>query len=95
MSLPVASNLLRVVPVLGLKIDKSILDSISPKNVRAMYASGAMSSMVLPWVVVPTSYAISFPLGILLTILTIANDIFTLYFSPQVGDFHHVRMVRG
>ena len=95
MSLPVASNLLRVVPVLGVKIDKSILNSISPKNVRAMYASGALSSMLLPWVVVPTSYAISFPVGILLTILTIANDVFTLYFSPRVGDFHQVRMVSG
>jgi len=95
MSLPIASNLLRVVPVLGLKIDKSSLNSISPNNVRAMYASGAVSSMLLPWVVVPTGYAISFPVGILLTILTLANDVFTLYFSPQVGDIHHARMVRG
>ena len=93
-SLPVASNLLRIVPVLGLKIDKSSLNSISPNNVRAMYASGSVSSMLLPWVVVPTSYSISLPVGILLTILTAANDVFTLYFSPQVGDFHHVRMVR-
>lgn len=95
MALPVASKLLRAIPVLGLKIDKSSLNSISPNDVRAMHASGAVSSMLLPWIVVPTSYAISFPVGILLTILTIANDIFTLYFSPQVGDFHHVRMVRG
>ena len=95
MSLPIVSALLRTVPVLGLKIDKSSLNSFSPKSVRAMYASGALASMLLPWVVVPTSYAISFPVGIVLTILTIANDIFTLYFSPRVGDFHHVRMVRG
>jgi hypothetical protein len=95
MSLPIASNLLRAVPVLGLKMDKSSLNSISPNNVRAMYASGAVSSMLLPWVVVPTGYAISFPVGILLTILTLANDVFTLYFSPQVGDIHQARMVRG
>ena len=95
MNLPIASNLLRAVPVLGLKIDKSSLSSISPNNVRAMYASGAVSSMLLPWVVVPTGYAISLPVGILLTILTVANDVFTLYFSPQVGDFHQARMVRG
>lgn len=94
MSLPFASNLLRVVPVLGLKIDKSSLNSISPNSVRAMYASGAVSSMLLPWLVVPTGYAISLPVGILLTTLTIANDVFTLYFSPQVGDIHQVRMVR-
>ena len=95
MSLPIASNLLKAVPVLGLKIDKSSLSFTSPDNVRAMYASGAVSSMLLPWVVVPTSYAISFPVGILLTILTVANDVFTLYFSPQVGDIHQLRMVRG
>ena len=95
MRLPIASNLLKAVPVLGLKIDKSSLTPISPNNVRAMYASGAVSSMLLPWVVVPTSYAISLPVGILLTTLTIANDVFTLYFSPQAGDIHQARMVRG
>lgn len=95
MSLPVASNLLNAVPVLGLKIDKASLDSISPNNVRAMYASGAVSSMLLPWLVVPIGYAISLPVGILLTVVTVANDVFTLYFSPQVGDIHQARMVRG
>lgn len=95
MSLPIAPNLLRVVPVLGLKIDKSSLNAISPNNVRAMYASGAVSSMLLPWLIVPTGYAISFLVGILLTLLTVANDVFTLCFSPQVGDLHQVRMVRG
>jgi hypothetical protein len=95
MSLPIASNLLKAVPVLGLKIDKSSLNSISPNDVQAMYASGVVSSMLLPWVVVPTGYAISRPVGILLTVLTIANDVFTLYFSPQVGDLHHARMVRS
>ena len=95
MSLPIASNLLRTVPVLGLKIDRSSLDSSSPNGVRVMFASGAVSSMLLPWLVVPTGFAIGLPAGILLTILTVANDLFTLYFSPQVGDFHQARMVRG
>ena len=94
LNLPIVSSLLTVVPVLGLKIDKSGLNSISQNKVRAMYASGAVSSMLLPWVVVPTGYAISLPAGILLTILTIANDVFTLYFSPRVGDLHHARVVR-
>jgi hypothetical protein len=95
LSLPIASNLLRVVPMLGLKIDKSSLNSISPNKVRAMYASGATSSMLLPWIVIPTGFAIGLPIGILITILTIANVGFTLYFSPQVGDLHHARMVRS
>jgi hypothetical protein len=60
-----------------------------------MYASGALFSMFLPWVVIPTGYMVSLPVGILLTLLTVANDVFTLYFSPQVGDLHHARMVRS
>jgi hypothetical protein len=95
LDLPIASNLLKVVPVLGLKIDKSSLDSISPNRVRAMYASGALFSMFLPWIVIPTGYVVSLPVGILLTLLTVVNDVFTLYFSPQVGDLHHARMVRS
>ena len=95
LDLPIASNLLKFVPVLGLKIDKSSLDSISPNRVRAMYSSGALFSMFLPWVVIPAGFSVGLPVGILLTLLTVANDIFTLYFSPRVGDLHHARMVRG
>ena len=95
MSLPIASNLLNVVPVLGLKIDRSSLKSVSPNRARAMYASGALFSMFLPWVVIPTGFAVALPVGILLTLLTVGNDVFTLYFSPKVGDLHHARMVRS
>jgi len=95
MSLPIASNVLKVVPVLGLKIDRSSLKSVSPNRARAMYASGALFSMILPWVVIPTGFAVGLPVGILLTLLTVANDVFTLYFSLQVGDLHHARMVRS
>jgi hypothetical protein len=94
LNLPIVSNSLRVVPVLGLKIDKSSLNPISQNKVRAMYASGAISSMFLPWVVIPTGYAVGLPVGIFLSVLTIANVVFTLYFSPRVGDLHHARMVR-
>jgi len=93
MSLPIASNLLRTVPVLGLKIDRSSLKSVSPNRARAMYASGALFSMFLPWAVIPTGYMVNLPVGILLTVHTAGNDVFTLYFSPQVGDLHHARMV--
>jgi hypothetical protein len=95
LSLPIASNLLKVVPVLGLKVDRSSLKSVSPNRARAMYASGALFSMFLPWVVIPTGYMVSLPVGILVTLLTVGNDVFTLYFSPQAGDLHHARMVRS
>ena len=95
LGLPRVSNAMKFVPVLGLKIDKPSLNSISLNGVRAMYASGVVSSMLLPWIAVPVGYAVNLPLGILITILTLANDAFTLYFSVQVGDLHHARMVRG
>jgi hypothetical protein len=95
LGLPIVSTVLRMVPVLGLKIDRSTLKSISPNRVRAMYAAGALSSILLPWVVIPTGFAVSLPVGILLTVLTVANDLFTLYFSSRVGDLHHARFVRG
>jgi hypothetical protein len=86
---------MRLVPVLSLKIDKPSLNSISPSKVRAMYASGVAFSMFLPWVVIPTGLAVSLLVGSLLVILTVANDVFTLYFSVQVGDLHHARMARS
>jgi hypothetical protein len=95
LSLPIVSNLLRVVPVLGLKIDRSSLRSVSPNRARAMYGSGALFSMFLPWVVIPAGFEVGLLVGILLALLTVANDVFTLYFSPRVGDLHHARMVRS
>ena len=95
LGIPIVSESMRVVPVLGLKIDKPSLSSIPASRVRAMYASGAVSSMFLPWLTIPAAYAVGLPLGILITMLTLANDVFTLYFSVQVGDLHHARMVRS
>jgi len=86
--LPVVSELSSKIPVLGLKIDKHTLKSVSPNKARIMYASGAISSMLLPLLVLPTAYVISTPVGILFTLLTLANSIFTIYFSSHVGDLH-------
>src|SRR2546423_8163303 len=94
-NLRIVCSLLRVVPGLGLKIGKSRLKSVSPNKVRAMYALGAISSMFLPWVVIPTGFSVGLPVGSLLTGLTVANVVFTLYFSPRVGDLHHARRVRS
>jgi hypothetical protein len=93
LGLPGVSNAMRLVPVLGLKIDKPSLNSISRNRVRAMYVSGVVSSMFLPWLAIPAGFSVALPVGILLTILTIANDVFTLYFSALVGDLHRARMV--
>jgi hypothetical protein len=95
LDLPIISDLARVVPVLGLKIERSTLRSVSPGKVRAMYDSGAVASMFLPWLIVPTGYAASFLVGVLLTLLSLANLVFTLYFSTQVGDLRRASRIRG
>ena len=92
LALPVVSNSIKLVPVLGLKVDKSSLKTISRNRVRSMYASGMVSSMLLPWLVVPAGYGVSLPVGLLLTLLNLGNDLFTLYFSLRVGDLHKARV---
>jgi len=86
------SELSSKIPVLGLKIDKNTLESVSPNKARIMYASGAISSMLLPFLVLPTAYVISIPVGIVFTLLTLANSLFTIYFSSHVGDLHRARI---
>lgn len=95
LDLPIISNAARVVPVLGLKIDRSTLRTLSPGGVRAMYDSGAVASMFLPWLVIPTGYAVGSLVELMLILLTLANLVFTLYFSTKVGDLHRASMVRG
>ena len=96
LKLPAASGIMEKIPVLGLKIDRSSLEKASPSERRWMLRSGAISSMILPWIVLPTGYTIG-PLwvGVLFTLLTLGNDLFTLYFSPKVGDFSAARAVKG
>jgi len=85
---PMVSELLSKIPVLGLKIDKHTLESVSPNKARIIYASAAISSMLLPFLVLPTAYVISIPVGTVFTLPTLANSLFTIYFSSHVGDLH-------
>ncbi len=96
LKLPVVAEVMRRIPILGLKINRSSLEKASPGERRWMLRSGAISSMILPWIILPTSYAIG-PLwvGILFTLLTVGTDLFTIYFSPKVGDFAAARAVKG
>ena len=94
LKLPVVSELSRKVPVLGLKVDSSTLESVSATRIRAMYASGAVASMLLPLLVLRTSYTVNSIVGVVFTLLTLANILFTVYFSRRVGDLYRARMVR-
>lgn len=94
LKLPIVSALLRKVPILGLKIDQSTLRSVSVEKVQVMYASGAIASMVLPWLVVVVAFESDPLLGIAFAILSLGNALFTVYFSNRVGDLYRARYVR-
>ena len=93
--IPVISEVLAKIPVLGIKIDSTSLAEVAPSRRGLMHASGAVSSMILPWIVVSTVYRLEpFWVGALFTLLTIGNMIFTFYFSSRVGDLYRARRVR-
>ena len=91
--LPLISRIMEQIPVLVLKVDRTSFAKASPKARKWMHASGALASMILPWVIVPSSFSIG-PVwvGALFTLLVLSNDLFTLYFSPKTGDLHRARL---
>ena len=89
---PIITSLIKPIPVLGIKIDKSSLKNTSRYGRSITYASGALASMLSP--LIPFFYALIYTeqlIAILIGILTIGNIIFTLYFSSKVGDFYKAK----
>jgi hypothetical protein len=87
--------LLARMPVLGIRVEKTSLEAARPRARYAMFASGAMASMLLPFLVPlylllvgETSAA-----GILL-VISLANLLFTAALSPRVGDLYKARRSR-
>jgi len=74
-------------PVLTLNVDRKSLRSVGRSGRFAMFSSGAISSMILPFIVAFGSFR-DLPLifSALLLFLSAANFAFDLYFSPKVGD---------
>lgn len=96
LKIPVVSRVLLHVPVLILKIEKKSMSEASPRARRWMHVSGALVSMILPWLIIPSSYGIG-PIwvGYFFTIIVVGNDLFTLYFSPKTGDIYRARRIKG
>jgi hypothetical protein len=91
LKLPIVSKLAQYAPILSLKVDKPSLEGLSQKRIRLMHSSGAVASMLLPILVLPTAYSIRILLGTLLTLLTFGNLLFTIYFSLRAGDLSRAR----
>jgi len=96
LNLPLVSSLMWKVPVFVLKVDRSSLRGASPRRRRWMYASGAVASMGLPWIIVPSSFSLG-PnwVGVFFVMLVLGNTLFTLYFSPKTGDLYRAKLVKG
>jgi len=87
LNLPIISSLARMFPVLGIKIDKTSFNSVSPKKQAVMFAAGALASMITPITI--TVYVIMYLemwIGFFMTFVTIGNIVLTLIFSAKVGD---------
>ena len=95
LKLPLVSRLMKHVPVLVLKIDKASLDKISVASRKWMHASGAIASMAMPVLILPTAYTTG-PVwvGVLFTIMVVGSAVFTLYFSPKSGDLYRARIAK-
>ncbi len=56
-----------------------------------MFASEAIVSMVLLWLIIPESFKLGPFFGLLFLALVVGNGLFTLYFSPKTGDLSRAR----
>jgi len=72
--------------VLGLKVEQVKFENpFSPNRARPMYACRALFSIVsaMGSSIGARGYRVSLPIGILLTVLTVANDVSSLFQSPS------------
>jgi hypothetical protein len=73
--------------VLTLRVNGSSLHSVSRGERIAMFSSGAIVSMALPFLVALFSLRdLPMVLTVFLLLLSTANVVFDLYFSPRAGD---------
>src|SRR5208282_2086802 len=93
LGIPVVSDIASKLPVLSLQIDHASLATVSVEARAAMFASGALCSTILPFVVVfaslnelPASLSL-----ILLVFCCFGNLLFELYYSPKAGDFSRIK----
>ncbi len=76
------------IPVLRLNVERESLGSVRRGGRFAMFGSGAIASMILPFLVAVTSFRdLPTVLAVFLLVLSTVNFVFDLYFSPKVGDF--------
>lgn len=85
--IPLLSIIASRSPVFTLRVDRGSLQSLSRGGRIAMFSSGAVASMVLPFLVAFASFRdLPMVFSIFLLLLSAANLVFDSYFSPKAGD---------
>ncbi len=73
--------------VLTLKVDQTSLRSVTPSRRSIMFSSGAVASMVLPFLAAIASFGhLPLPLSVFILLISVVNLAFDLYYSPKAGD---------
>ncbi len=92
LKLPLARAIASRSLVLTLKVDQGSLRSASPGGRAVMFSSGAVASMILPFYATLTSVGhLPMNLSAILLLLSAANLVFDLYYSPKAGDISRAR----
>ena len=87
LGIPFLSKIASRSTVLTLRVDGSSLNSVSRGGRIAMFSSGAIASMTIPFLVALASLRdLPMVLSVFLLLLSATNFAFDLYFSPKVGD---------
>lgn len=97
LNLPLLSLAASKVPILVIKTDKESLSRTGPRAKASMFASGAIVSNLAPILLLAILSGKVRGLYVLLfSGLTLANILFTLYFSPKGGDgMRAMRSLKG
>lgn len=92
LKLPLISAVASGLPVLGLKVDRVSLRSVSRGGRAVMFVSGAVASMILPFFVVMASFnQVPYTMSLILLLISAGNAAFDLYYSPRAGDISRVK----
>jgi hypothetical protein len=85
--IPILSMAASTILVLRLNVNQESLGSVGRGERFAMFSSGAIASVTLPFIVALASFRETWVVPrVVLLILSAANLAFDLYFSPKVGD---------
>jgi hypothetical protein len=92
LDLPLVDPIVSRMPLLAIKTESTSMREASSTRRAVMFASGTVSSISLPLVLVGFSYGgVDGLVWLLLAAIGVGNLLFTLYFSPKVGDLSRAR----